>query len=78
MKYTVIKPFMDLQDKNHAYNVGDAYPHIGAKASDKRIAELASYSNKQGTPLIKAVKDEVAAETEEQPKESKKRSRKNA
>lgn len=52
MGYKVIHFFNDLQDFNHAYHVGDAYPRMGVKVSDARIAELASSKNKQGKPLI--------------------------
>lgn len=51
--YKVIKYFTDLQDKNHAYEVGDTYPRKGLKVTDERIEELASSENKQGVPLIK-------------------------
>lgn len=53
--YKVIKYFMDLQDKNHPYNVGDVFPRNGLKVSDDRIAELAGSNNKQGVPLIAKV-----------------------
>lgn len=61
MGYKVIHFFNDLQDFNHAYHVGDVYPHIGVRVSDARIAELASSKNKQGKPLIALdkVKDDV-------------------
>ena len=79
MKYRVIKFFTDLQDNNHAYNVGDAYPHIGAKASKERIEELASAKNRQRQPLIEAVKEEVKIEeVKEEEQKPKKRSKKNA
>lgn len=50
--YVVIKAFTDLHDKNHPYNVGDSFPRAGVKVSEKRLKELSSSSNKQGTPLI--------------------------
>lgn len=57
MVYRVIKPFADLQDGNHQYNVGDTFPRIGmlGKVTDKRISELAGSDNKQGAPLIEKV-----------------------
>ena len=55
--YKVVKSFNDLQDNNHAYNVGDVFPRKGVKASDERIAELAGKSNKRGMVLIEAVKE---------------------
>lgn len=58
MKYRVIKFFTDLQDNNHAYNVGDTYPREGLNPSEERIAELSGSDNKQGVPLIKEVKQQ--------------------
>lgn len=52
MKYLVIRHFIDLQDLNHKYNVGDKYPRKGLKPSPERIAELSGSRNKLGTPLI--------------------------
>lgn len=52
----VIHPFCDLQDGNYEYQNGDVFPREGLTVSETRIAELASDMNKQGTPLIKAVK----------------------
>ena len=50
--YKVIERFMDLQDDNYIYEVGDAYPREGADPTLERIRELASNSNKIGKPLI--------------------------
>lgn len=50
--YKVIHYFIDLQDNNHAYNVGDEYPRKGAEVTNSRIAELAGSENKQRKPLI--------------------------
>ena len=81
--YKVIAMFTDLQDNNHAYNVGDVFPRQGKQVSDDRIAELASSNNLQRKPLIEAIDEpaaEVAAEDkaesaegEEKPKRTKKR-----
>lgn len=57
MSYKVIHFFTDLQDFNHAYNVGDIFPRIGMKASEARLKELSSKNNKQGKPLIKFVEE---------------------
>lgn len=51
--YKVVKKFVDLQDKNHLYNVGDCYPRSGKDVSENRIQELATNNNKIGVPLIK-------------------------
>ena len=53
--YKVIERFMDLQDDNYIYEVGDAYPREGADPTLERIRELASNSNKIGKPLIEEV-----------------------
>ena len=53
--YKVIERFMDLQDDNYIYEVGDAYPREGADPTLERIAELASDKNRLGVPLIEKV-----------------------
>lgn len=50
--YKVVKFFVDLQDNNHPYNVGDVYPRKGLEVTEERLAELAGVNNKQGVPLI--------------------------
>lgn len=50
--YKVIKFFVDLQDNNHPYNVGDTFPREGHEVTEERLAELAGSNNKQGVPLI--------------------------
>ena len=55
--YRVIEFFTDLQDNNHAYNVGDTFPRDGAKASEERIRALLTGNNKRGVKLIEEVKD---------------------
>jgi len=71
--YIVTKSFYDLQDVTKAdhtkdgdiprefwlYKAGDVYPRDGANPpSEQRIRELASDTNKQGTPLIAWVEPE--------------------
>ena len=63
--YKVIKSFTDLQDNNHAYSVGDTFPHNGVEVDADRIAELASDKNRLGVPLIEAI--------EEKPKRTRKK-----
>lgn len=53
--YRVIKPFTDLKDNNHAYSVGDKFPHNGVEVDAERIAELASDKNRLGVPLIEKI-----------------------
>ena len=63
--YRVIYKFYDLKDNNHAYSVGDTFPHNGVEVDDERIAELASDKNRLGVPLIEAI--------EEKPKRTRKK-----
>ena len=53
--YRVIKAFIDLQDNNHAYSVGDTFPNNGVEVDAERIAELASDKNRLGVPLIEEI-----------------------
>ena len=57
--YKVIKYFTDLQDNNRPYNVGDNFPHVdcGYPVTEQRLADLASDSNLQNTPLIQLVEE---------------------
>ena len=52
--YRVVKRFYDLK-ANHAYSVGDTFPHDGVYVGAERIAELASDKNLLGVPLIEEV-----------------------
>ena len=52
--YRVIKQFYDLK-ANHAYSVGDTFPHDCVEVDAERIAELASDKNRLGGPLIEEV-----------------------
>ena len=63
--YRVIHKFYDLKDNNHAYSVGDPFPHNGVEVDVERIAELASDKNRLGVPLIEAI--------EEKPKRTRKK-----
>ena len=53
--YRVVHKFYDLKDNNHAYSVGDTFPHNGVDVDAERIAELASDKNRLGVPLIEKV-----------------------
>ena len=53
--YRVIHKFYDLKDNNHAYSVGDTFPHDGVEVEDERVAELESDKNRLGVPLIEEV-----------------------
>ena len=67
--YRVIKAFVDLQDNNYKYDVGDTYPRKGLNVLQSRINELASDKNKQKMPLIEEIPEKV-----EEPKKEKKKS----
>ena len=67
--YRVIKAFVDLQDNNYKYDVGDTYPRKGLNVLQSRINELASNKNLQKTPLIEEIPEKV-----EEPKREKKKS----
>ena len=54
--FIVINAFLDLQDAEYLYDVGDAYPREGLEPSEERIKELLGSDNLQGQPMIKAVK----------------------
>ena len=54
--YRVIKQFYDLK-ANHAYSVGDTFPHNGVEVDAERIAELVSDKNRLGVPLIEEIED---------------------
>ena len=60
--YKVIKHFVDLQDNNYKYDVGDTYPRKGLNVLQSRINELATNNNLQKTPLIEEI-PEKAEET---------------
>jgi hypothetical protein len=68
--YKVIKYFTDLQDNNHAYNVGDEFPHKGLEVSEKRLLELSTDANRRRMPLIEKVEivENEAGETMEEVK----------
>lgn len=53
--YRVVHKFYDLKDNNHAYSVGDTFPHDGVEVDAGRIVELASDKNRLGVPLIEEV-----------------------
>lgn len=57
--FKVIVKFVDLQDDNHIYRVGDVFPRPNKKVSEARISELKSADNKRHRPLIEEVKIEA-------------------
>ena len=67
--YRVIKHFVDLQDNNYKYDIGDIYPRKGLNVLQSRINELASDKNLQKIPLIEEIPENV-----EEPRKEKKKS----
>ena len=77
--FRVIEFFTDLQDGNHAYNVGDTFPREGVAVTADRIKELSGTQNKRGIALIEEVRgaeetpvteetDDKAAPVENEPR----------
>lgn len=56
--YRVLRFFRDIQDNNHAYHVGDEYPHGGMAVTEKRLLELSTDKNRRHMPLIAKVEIE--------------------
>lgn len=52
MGYTVVESFVDLQDNNHVYGVGDEYPRAGHDVTLSRLNELMGTKNMLGKPLV--------------------------
>ncbi len=61
--YKVIAYFVDLQDNNRPYEVGDIFPHPDTEVTAARLAELSGSDNKRGIPLIAPVAEPEAPET---------------
>lgn len=51
--YKVIEYFIDLQDNDREYNVGDTFNH--ENVSEERLTELSTKNNRQNKPLIERV-----------------------
>lgn len=54
-EYKVIETFVDLQDGNYRYNVGDKFPHDGIEVSEKRINDLSGKNNRRKRALIEKI-----------------------
>lgn len=67
--YKVIVRFMDMQDSNYVYNVGDVFPREGVVVDEGRLKELSSSRNRRREPLIRRI-EEASSLTEEAPLES--------
>lgn len=65
--WRVLVDFADLQDNGHVYRAGDEFPR-GGTVEPSRAAELASFNNRRGFPLI----EEVMSNQPEKPRKTKK------
>lgn len=65
--YRVITFFIDLQDGEHRYHTGDAFPREGHTVSEERIKELSGSKNRRRMPLIELVEDPETKQEEEKP-----------
>lgn len=61
--YRVVKFFTDLQDGDHPYHVGEAFPRDGVDVTEERIKELSGKENRQGVLLIENVEQPVKKRT---------------
>ena len=50
--YKVEVQFLDGQDDNHLYKVGDVYPRVGIKPTQERIEELSTDNNRRNVVAI--------------------------
>lgn len=65
-KYVVIVSFVDLQDNDYRYRVGDEFPRKGIEVSAERIEELLTDKNRRHKPMIEDVKvDKASAVTDD-------------
>lgn len=55
--YRVIHNFVDPEDNNHVYLVGDFYPREGAETTLERATFLLGSSHAIGCPLIEEVEN---------------------
>lgn len=58
MKYRAVIDFVDMQDNNHVYKIGDEYPRLGMEVSNARIDELIGSNNKLKRSVIEAYLDD--------------------
>lgn len=71
MKYEVIHPFRDLEDKKKSfpdgreYTVGDEFPATKRDVAEERLEELKESKNKIGRPLIRDVEEEQDKDEQE-------------
>jgi hypothetical protein len=58
MTYKVVNDFIDTQDNNKHYKVGETYPQGDHKPTKKRIAELSKTHPKYKRIFIEEVEEE--------------------
>jgi len=71
MKYIVVNPFYDKEDKNTYYQVGDEYPKGDFKPTVERVEELSTEHPKHKKSFIEEVEtdeEKAAREAEEKAK----------
>ena len=62
--FKVTRAFLDSQDNNRLYSVGDTFPADGVKVAKTRIKSLLDGSNKNGKVYLEDA-DESDTETED-------------
>lgn len=50
--YKVEVQFLDGQDDNHLYKIGDIYPRVGINPTNERIEELSTDNNRRNVVAI--------------------------
>jgi hypothetical protein len=57
MAHKVVRRFKELKHDGHIYEVGDAYPKEGSKATKSRLEELSTTKNKYAQVFIEDVEE---------------------
>lgn len=73
MGYKVINRFIDKEDNNTSYKVGEGFPKGDSKPSKKRIEELSKPHPKYKLIFIEEIKKEVKSGSVKSKKELNKR-----
>lgn len=69
--YKVLSYFTDLQDGEHPYHEGDAYPREGLEVSEERLIELSTAANRRKKPLIEFIAEDPTKTISKKPTEKK-------
>lgn len=70
MKYRAVIDFVDMQDNNHVYKIGDEFPRLGMEVTDARIDELIGSNNKLKRSVIEAYLDDNLVQSTNIPNEN--------